>query len=142
MTTTPPTLNDRRRRLVLQRRPQRRAVFRLNMRMPVYIDAPVELVCELCDISFAGLGFDRELPCAPGTEVAFRLEMPTHGAVVVPTSIVLQAEVVRVEDCRTGLRFADLDRLQVGAVQELVIGQQRAILAARSGHRKPQSFRP
>ena len=135
------TLNDRRRRPILQRGAQRREAFRINMRMPVYVDAPMEMFCELRDISFSGVGFDRELPCTPGIEVRFRLEVPTYGAAPRPTLIRLQGEVVRVENRQTGLRFVGLDCLQTRAVQELVTLQQRMILAARSAQQDARSLR-
>lgn len=128
------SFNDRRRRLILQRGDQRREAFRLNMRMPVYVDAPMETFCELRDISFTGLGFDRELPCTPGIVVMFRLEIPGYGAVAVPERIPLQAEVMRVYRGHTGLRFVDLDHEQSRAIHELITVQQRMILAARRAH--------
>jgi hypothetical protein len=54
---------------------QRRDAFRVSMNLPVYVDEPMELYCELVDISVLGLRFDRELPCSPGVEVEFRLEV-------------------------------------------------------------------
>jgi len=99
--------------------------------MTVHVDAPLEIFCELRDVSFTGVGFDRELPCTPGIEVSFSLELPTYGAALVASSILLQAEVVRVEMGHTGLRFVDLDREQTRAVHELVTTQQRMMLAAR-----------
>lgn len=131
---TRPTFNDRRRRAVLQRGSQRREAFRVNVRMPVHVDAPMELFCELRDISYVGVGFDRGLPCSPGIRVRFRLEIPTYGAAAEPEQIELQAEVVHVAWGHTGLRFVDLDREQARAIQELVSTQQRMILAAREAH--------
>lgn len=129
--TTLPTINNRRQRPSLPRGEQRRAAFRINLRMPVHVDTRTELRCELRDVSFTGVGFDRELPATPGVEVSFSLELPTYGAALVPTAIALQAEVVRVGQGRTGLRFVDLDHEQSRAIHELVATQQRKILAAR-----------
>jgi hypothetical protein len=110
------------------------------MPLGVYVYAPTELVCELRDISYNGVGFDLELPCAPGVEVMFRLEESDYGALIVPTSIALRAEVVRVELGHTGLRLVELDGDEPRAVREFVAAKQRTILAARSGHQNPRSF--
>lgn len=109
---------------------QRREAFRVSMSLPVYVDEPMELYCELVDISVLGLRFDRELPCSPGVEIAFRLEVPTYGATRKPDEHELFAEVVRVEDGYTGLRFLRLELAQARAVRELVHGHQRRLLLA------------
>ena len=100
------------------------------MQLPVYVDEPMELYCELVDISVLGLRFDRELPCTPGVEIAFRLEVPTYGATPKPEELELFAEVVRVDDGFTGLRFLRLELDVTRAVRELVHGHQRRLLLA------------
>jgi hypothetical protein len=100
------------------------------MSLPVYVDEPMELYCELVDISVLGLRFDRELPCSPGVEVEFRLEVPTYGATPKPEELELFAEVVRVDDGFTGLRFLRMEIDQTRAVRELVHGHQRRLLLA------------
>lgn len=109
---------------------QRRDAFRVAMNLPVYVDDPMELYCELVDISVLGLRFDRELPCSPGIEIEFRLEVPTYGATPKPEEHVLFAEVVRVHDGYTGLRFLRLEHEQTRAVRELVHAHQRRLLLA------------
>jgi hypothetical protein len=109
---------------------QRREAFRVSMNLPVYVDEPLELYCELVDISVLGLRFDRELPCSPGIEVVFRLEVPTYGATPKPQELELFAEVVRVDDGYTGLRFLRLAVDETRAVRELVHGHQRRLLLA------------
>ena len=111
------------------------------MQMLVYVDTPVGLRCELRDLSFTGVGLDVELPCAQGAAVMFRLEEPDHGGLILPTSIALQARVVRVELGHTGLRFIEVDGEEPREVQELVAAKQRLILAARTTHHDPRSFR-
>ena len=69
----------------------------------------MQLSCGLREISFAGVGFDLELPCQPGLQVSFSLGCPTYGGALVPTTIALQAEVVSIEPGHTGLRFVNLD---------------------------------
>jgi hypothetical protein len=109
---------------------QRRDAFRTAMNMPVYVDEPMERYCELVDVSVLGLRLDRELPCTPGVTVFFRLVIPTYGATPKPTELELAAEVVRVEDGLTGLRFVKLELDQTRAVRELVHGHQRRLLLA------------
>ncbi|HWD69365.1 MAG TPA: PilZ domain-containing protein [Solirubrobacteraceae bacterium] len=109
---------------------QRRDAFRVSMGLPVYVDEPMELYCELVDISVLGLRFDRELPCSPGVEIAFRVEVPTYGATPKPEELELFAEVVRVDDGFTGLRFLRLELDATRAVRELVHGHQRRLLLA------------
>ena len=109
---------------------QRREAFRVAMQLPVYVDGPMELYCELVDISVLGLRFDRELPCTPGITIEFRLEIPSYGATLKPTELELFAEVVRVEDGFTGLRFLRMELDQTRAVRELVHGHQRRLLLA------------
>jgi hypothetical protein len=100
------------------------------MRLPVYVDEPVELYCELVDISVLGLRFDRELPCPPGTTIIFRLEIPTYGATPKPDELELFAEILRIDAGFTGLRFRRLAIEQMRAVRELVHGHQRRLLLA------------
>lgn len=109
---------------------QRRDAFRLAMSIPVYVDEPMERYCELVDISVLGLRLDRELPCTSGVTVFFRLVIPSYGATPKPTEMELAAEVVRVEDGYTGLRFARLETQQTRAVRELVHSHQRRLLLA------------
>ncbi len=110
---------------------QRREAFRIAMSLAVFVDDPMELYCELVDISVLGLRLDRELPCTPGVQVEFRLEIPTYGATLKPREVGLCAEVVRVGDGFTGLRFVALEPSETRAVRELVHGQQRLLLLAR-----------
>ncbi len=100
------------------------------MNLPVYVDAPMETYCELVDVSLLGLRFDRELPCSPGVAIDFRLVIPTYGATPKPEELELYAQVVRVEDGFTGLRFLHLEIDQTRAVRELVHGHQRRLLLA------------
>ena len=121
-------------RLVAERQsdsenPQRRQAYRVNMRLPVHVDDPVKLFCEVVDISVLGVRFDRELPCTPGVTIEFRLEVPMYGAVAKPDEIELQAQVVRVDTYCTGLRFVNLDADADRAVRDLVNAQQRRMLA-------------
>ena len=109
---------------------QRREAFRVGMSLPVYVDEPMELYCELVDISVLGLRFDRELPCPPGMTIAFRLEIPSYGATPKPEQLELFAEVLRIERGFTGLRFLRLELDQTRAVRELVHGHQRRLLLA------------
>jgi hypothetical protein len=99
------------------------------MRLPVYVDDPLQLFCEVVNISVLGVRFDRELPCTPGVTIEFRLEVPMYGATAKPDEIELQAEVVRVDVYCTGLRFVNLDAEADRAVRELVNAQQRRMLA-------------
>jgi len=107
---------------------QRRQAYRVNMRLPVHIDDPVQLFCEVVDISVLGVRFDRELPCTPGVTIDFRVEVPMYGAAK-PEEIELQAEVVRLALYCTGLRFVNLDPDADRAVKQLVNDQQRRVLA-------------
>ena len=109
---------------------QRREAFRVGMKLPVYVDEPMELYCELVDISVLGLRLDRELPCAPGVMIEFRLEIPTYGAKPKPEQLELLAEVLRLDAGFTGLRFRRLELEQMRAVRELVHGYQRLLLLA------------
>jgi hypothetical protein len=115
---------------------QRREAFRVGMRMAVLVDRPMELTCELVDISFLGARFSVELPCTPGIVISFRLEVPTYGATSKPTVIPLRAEVVRVEGGQTGVRFIDLSPEMSRTIKELVLAQERRLLAATSDRRK------
>jgi hypothetical protein len=109
---------------------QRREAFRIGMQLPVFVDEPIELYCELVDVSVLGLRFDRELPCPPGTTIIFRLEIPSYGATPKPEQLELFAEVLRVDGGFTGLRFRRLEIEQMRAVRELVHGHQRRLLLA------------
>lgn len=100
------------------------------MNLPVYVDEPMELYCELVDISVLGLRFDRELPCSPGVMVAFRLEIPSYGATPKPEQLELFAEVLRRGAGFTGLRFPRLELEQMRAVRDLVHSHQRLLLLA------------
>lgn len=109
---------------------QRREAFRTGMKLPVYVDEPMELYCELVDISVLGLRFDRALPCAAGTMIFFRLEIPSYGATPKPEQLELAAEALRIDVGYTGLRFRRLEIEQMRAVRELVHGHQRRLLLA------------
>lgn len=109
---------------------QRREAFRIGMNLPVYVDEPMELYCELVDISVLGLRFDRELPCPPGATILFRLEIPSYGATPKPEQLELAGEVLRVDAGYTGLRFRRLEVEPMRAVRELVHGHQRRLLLA------------
>jgi len=126
-------------------RTQRRQAYRVNMRLPVHIDHPVQLFCEVVDISVLGVRLDRELPCTPGVVVEFRVEVPMYGAAAKPEVIDLQAEIVRVGGHYTGLRFVDLEPESARAVRDLVNAQQRRILAIlreqAAGRLLPQDIR-
>lgn len=102
----------------------------MGMSLPVYVDEPMELYCELVDISVLGLRFDRELPCPPGMTIEFRLEIPSYGATPKPEQLELFAEVLRIGRGFTGLRFPRLELDQTRAVRELVHGHQRRLLLA------------
>ncbi len=109
---------------------QYRKAFRVWMRLPVHVEAPMQMYCETADMSALGVRFDRELPCTPGIEIDFTLVIPGYG-VKDPSELKLRAEVVRVREQDTGLRFVELTREQSSAVGDLVNAQQRLVLAAR-----------
>lgn len=109
---------------------QRREAFRIRMSMSVHIDSPMQLYCELVDISVLGARLDRELPCTPGVKVEFRIVIPSYGATPNPTELALYAEVVRLDDRSTGMRFIEMTPDEARAVRELVHGQQRRLLLA------------
>lgn len=109
---------------------QRREAFRIGMKMAVHVDAPMQCYCELVDISVLGMRIDRDLPCTPGVKIDFRLVIPSYGATLVPDELPLFAEVVRVEQDYTGLRFVDLTFGETRAVRELVHDHQRRLLQA------------
>lgn len=100
------------------------------MNMPVYVDEPIELYCELVNVSVLGLRLDRALPCHPGTMIFFRLEIPSYGATPKPEQIELYAEVLRIDAGFTGLRFRRLELEQMRAVRDLVHSHQRRLLLA------------
>lgn len=114
---------------------QRRQAFRVPMRMAVRVDAPMQMYCELIDMSVNGARLDRELPCTPGVRIRFSLEVPGYGARK-PPDVELRAEVVRVEGGSTGVRFIELDHAQTRAVRDLVNERQRLILAALRANRE------
>lgn len=109
---------------------QRRDAFRVGMNLSVYVDEPMQLYCELADVSVLGLRLDRELPCTPGVIVEFRLVIPSYGAAPKPTELELLAEVVRVDGGFTGLRFPRMEIDQTRAIRDLVHGHQRRLLLA------------
>jgi hypothetical protein len=109
----------------------RRAACRVTMPMHVHVESPVQMFCELRDISVIGAAFDRELPCTPGIGIDFIFEVPTYGASLKPESIKMHAEVVRVEDGVTGVRFSDLRGEEAKQIVRLVYDQQRRILLGR-----------
>jgi PilZ domain len=114
---------------------QRREAFRVGMHLAVHVDSPMQMYCELIDISVLGARLDRELPCTPGVKIKFTLEIPNYG-VEKPEEIELRGEVVRVNGGNTGLRFVELTVDQTRAVRELVNEQQRMILAALRAKRE------
>jgi PilZ domain len=109
---------------------QRREAFRIRMKMPVHVDEPMELYCELVDISVLGARLDRELPCTPGVIVTFRVVIPSYGATRDLVEVELRAEVMRVDRHSTGIRFVEMTHGDARAVRELVHGQQRRLLLA------------
>jgi hypothetical protein len=104
--------------------------------VPVYLDSPMQLFCELVDMSVLGARFDRELPCTPGIRIRFRIHIPAYGASPEPEELELTAEVVRVEYGDTGVRFVELDGEQARAVRRVVSERQRALLAALRNSRQ------
>jgi hypothetical protein len=98
--------------------------------MPVHVDAPMQLYCELVDISVLGARLDRELPCTPGVRVTFRIVIPSYGATRDLIELELCAEVMRTDPHSTGLRFVEMTHGEARAVRELVHGQQRRLLLA------------
>jgi hypothetical protein len=108
---------------------QYRQAFRVRVCLPVQMTAPVRLECETVDVSVLGVRFNRELPCGVGTTVDFTADLDGHG-VSGPRLLELRAEVVRIHQGETGLRFVTLTQDQRRAVRELVHSQQ-ALLAAR-----------
>jgi hypothetical protein len=109
---------------------QRRDVFRIRMNMPVHVDAPMQLYCELLDISVLGARLDRELPCTPGVKVSFRLVIPSYGATRDLLELELRGEVMRVADRNTGVRFIEMKQGEARAVRDMVQAQQRRLLLA------------
>jgi hypothetical protein len=109
---------------------QRREAFRIRMNMPIHVDAPMQLYCELVDISVLGARLDRELPCTPGVKVDFRVVVPSYGATRDLIELALRAEVMRADDDSTGIRFIEMTHGEARAVRELVHGQQRRLLLA------------
>jgi hypothetical protein len=114
---------------------EEREAFRIRIRLPVHVESPMQAYCETVDMSVLGARFDRELPCAPGVDVNFVLEIPACGTDK-PRTLKLQAKVVRVCECDTGVQFVKLTLEQKRAVRELVNRQQRMILAARRAARE------
>jgi hypothetical protein len=109
---------------------QRREAFRIRMNMPIHVDAPMQLYCELVDISVLGARLDRELPCTPGVKVDFRVVVPSYGATRDLIELALRAEVMRADDDSTGIRFIEMTHGEARTVRELVHGQQRRLLLA------------
>jgi c-di-GMP-binding flagellar brake protein YcgR len=109
---------------------QRRAAFRIRMKMPVHVDEPMQLYCELVDISVLGARLDRELPCTPGVKVTFRVVIPSYGATRDLVEVELRAEVMRTDKGGTGIRFVEMSHGDARAVREMVHGQQRRLLLA------------
>ncbi|HEX3801897.1 MAG TPA: PilZ domain-containing protein [Solirubrobacteraceae bacterium] len=120
---------------------QRRDAFRVGMRLVVHVESPMQMYCELVDISVLGARLDRELPCTPSVKIRFTLEIPNYG-VGKPQELELQGVVVRVNGGNTGLRFAELTPEQTREVRELVNEQQRILLAALRAKREEQLHGP
>jgi PilZ domain len=114
---------------------EEREAFRVRIRLPVHVESPMQAYCETVDMSVLGARFDRELPCVTGVDVNFVLEIPGSGADK-PGTLKLQAEVVRVCERDTGVRFTNLTVEQKHAVRDLVNSQQRMIVAGRRAARE------
>ena len=114
---------------------EEREAFRVRIRLPVHVESPMQAYCETVDMSVLGAQFDRALPCVTGVDVNFVLEIPGSGAEK-PGTLKLQAEVVRVCERDTGVRFINLTVEQKHAVRDLVNSQQRMIVAARRAARE------
>jgi c-di-GMP-binding flagellar brake protein YcgR len=104
---------------------QRRAAFRVDMTLPVWVEYPIDRDCELVDLSVLGARFSAELPCAAGSTSEFLLVTEEHGTIPVT------GEVVRVSNGETAVRFLRLDHSAERAVRRMVTGAQRHKLQRR-----------
>jgi hypothetical protein len=105
------------------------------MRLPVHVEAPMQMYCETVDMSVLGARLDRELPCVPGVAVTLTVEIPNYDGTK-PREVQLRAEVVRVQEGDTGVRLLDMTTGQKQAVREIINEQQRLLLAARNAARQ------
>jgi hypothetical protein len=110
---------------------QYRQAFRVRICLPVQLTAPARLECETVDLSVLGVRLNRELPCALGTAVGFTADLDGRG-VPGPRRLELRAEVVRIHQGDTGLRFIALTQDQRRTVRELVHSQQAELAARRA----------
>lgn len=106
---------------------QRRAAFRVDVKLPVWVEYPVERDCELVDISVLGARFNTELPCAAGSTSEFLLVTEEYGTIPVA------GEVVRVNAGETAVRFMPLAHNAERAVTEIITAEQRRRLQHRLG---------
>jgi c-di-GMP-binding flagellar brake protein YcgR len=104
---------------------QRRAAFRVDVTLPVWVEYPVERDCELVDLSVLGARFSAELPCAPGSTSEFLLITEEYG------TIPITGEVVRVGKGETAVRFLRLDHSAERAVTRILTSAQRRDLQHR-----------
>ncbi|HTW12218.1 MAG TPA: PilZ domain-containing protein [Solirubrobacteraceae bacterium] len=105
---------------------QRRAAFRVALRLPVWVEYPAEVSCELQDISLLGASIDCALPCDFGDRCEFVLVTEDFGTVP------LTGQVVRTGQGSTALRFIETDHQAARAVRDLVSAAQRRELRNRS----------
>lgn len=106
---------------------QRRAAFRVDVALPVWVEYPIERDCELVDLSVLGARIGAELPCSPGSTSEFVLVTESFG------TIPITGEVVRVGNGETAVRFIRLEHSAERAVTELVSSAQRRNLRHRVG---------
>ena len=97
----------------------RRAAFRVDSSLPVWVTYPVELDCNLLDVSVAGACFDVALPLPPGTVCEFVLVTEEYG------TIPLTGEVVRIGAEETAVSFSVVRHDAARALKELVLSEQR-----------------
>lgn len=109
-----------------QQRPrQRREAFRVGLTLPVWVNTPVELDCQLVDLSVLGARFSAQLPCMPGADAEFMLVTERYGTVPI------SGEVVRAGEGQTAVRFTRFGDRAERAVTELVSSEQRRVLRHR-----------
>jgi c-di-GMP-binding flagellar brake protein YcgR len=104
---------------------QRRAAFRVELTLPVWVEYPVERDCQLVDISVLGARFNAELPCSPGSTSEFLLVTEEYGTVPIA------GEVVRVSDGETAVKFIRLEHDAERAVTQMVNAEQRRKIKSR-----------
>jgi c-di-GMP-binding flagellar brake protein YcgR len=106
---------------------QRRAAFRVDLALPVWVEYPIERDCELVDLSVLGARLSAELPCSPGSTSEFLLVTEDYG------TIPITGEVVRVSDGETAVKFIRLEHDAERAVTDLITAAQRQKLQRRLG---------